>query len=208
MSFKEEIRHDYPLTKDSIVFDVGGYKGEWSDIIFKKYGCKIFCFEPVFDIESKDIDVYNIAVGGTSRVESWQVDKDSTGGYCSQGETKAVFVTDIMEVIKAHNIEHIDLLKINIEGMEYELLDRLIKADWISNITDIQVQFHRISESDRMMWEIQRDLKKTHETTYQFRYVWENWRLKNSFCPKCKGHVAVNSMGHYCTNHCGYEIII
>ena len=33
-------------------------------------------------------------------------------------------------------------MKINIEGGEYELLERLIAADLIRKIDDIQVQFH------------------------------------------------------------------
>ena len=36
----------------------------------------------------------------------------------------------------------IDLLKINIEGGEYEVLENLIENDLIKNIDNIQIQFH------------------------------------------------------------------
>ena len=208
MSFKEEIRHDYPLNEDSIVFDIGGYKGEWSQIIYDRYKCKIYCFEPVFDIQSNDFTVYPIGIGGRSRAAIIHVDTDKTGVFCSTGEAKTVVISDIMEVIATHNIENIDLMKINIEGMEYELLFRLLDADWVKNIHDIQVQFHRIAESDRLMWEIQDGLKETHYPTYQYRYVWENWRRKNNDCPMCGGNILVNSMGYYCNSNCGFETIV
>ena len=206
--FKEELRHDYPLTKDSIVFDIGGYKGEWSKIIFDKYGSEILCFEPVFEIVNPDIKIYPIGIGGKSRAETILVDTDKTGVFCKSGQPKTIIISDIMEVIETHDIDHVDLMKINIEGMEYELLNRLIDTGWVKNITDIQVQFHRSVESDREMWEIQQKLKTTHYPTYQFRYVWENWRRKNDFCPTCGGHVVTCGMGYYCEKNCGFEMII
>ena len=35
------------LSEDSIVFDLGGYDGQWSSDIFSKYRCTVYCFEPV-----------------------------------------------------------------------------------------------------------------------------------------------------------------
>ena len=40
-------RVNYDLSKDSLVFDIGGFKGEWSHTISKKYNCDIYIFEPV-----------------------------------------------------------------------------------------------------------------------------------------------------------------
>ena len=41
------LRLDYPLTSDSIVFDLGGYKGDWASSIYEKYKCNIYIFEPI-----------------------------------------------------------------------------------------------------------------------------------------------------------------
>ena len=43
----ETLRLNYNLDKNSIVFDLGGYKGEWTEGIFLKYDCKVYIFEPV-----------------------------------------------------------------------------------------------------------------------------------------------------------------
>src|SRR6266702_4175836 len=43
----ETLRLDYPLDQTSIVFDVGGYRGDYADAIHKKFGCQVYVFEPV-----------------------------------------------------------------------------------------------------------------------------------------------------------------
>ena len=40
------LRLDYSLNDESLVFDLGGYEGEWSADIFCKYGSNIYVFEP------------------------------------------------------------------------------------------------------------------------------------------------------------------
>lgn len=39
-------------------------------------------------------------------------------------------------------IDDIGLMKINIEGGEYELLERMIELGIINKVKDIQIQFH------------------------------------------------------------------
>jgi hypothetical protein len=74
------------------------------------------------------------------------------------------------------SVEKIDLIKINIEGGEYELLSRLIETGLIDKINNIQVQFHEVtSTSLSEMHIIQQSLSKTHKPTYQYEFVWENW---------------------------------
>ena len=44
---------------------------------------------------------------------------------------------------------------------------------------NIQVQFHNIAvESARRMERIQKAMEITHQPTYQYKFVWENWVLK------------------------------
>jgi hypothetical protein len=43
----EELRYAYPLTDDSLVIDLGGYKGQWASDIYARYNCRVFIFEPV-----------------------------------------------------------------------------------------------------------------------------------------------------------------
>ena len=43
----ETLRLNYPITRDSIVFDLGGYKGDFAADINNKYSCHVYVFEPV-----------------------------------------------------------------------------------------------------------------------------------------------------------------
>ena len=174
--FNEAIRYHYDLDGDSIVFDLGGYKGEWSENIYKQFGCKPYLFEPIF-MPLGNFRLYPFALGGYSRNTEIFVDADKTGAACKSGVKKSIVVRDIVEVLYEFNLD-IDLMKINIEGMEYEVLPRLIESGWIKRIKELQIQFHRLPTSDRDMWEIQNNLKSTHELSWQYRYVWESWKLK------------------------------
>ena len=70
-------------------------------------------------------------------------------------------------------------MKINIEGGEFELLERLIQTGLISRIKNIQVQFHNIAvESTKRMEKIHQGMYKTHQPTFQYKFVWENWVLR------------------------------
>ena len=40
------LRLDYPLTKESYIFVVGGYVGDYANDISNKYGCSVFVTEP------------------------------------------------------------------------------------------------------------------------------------------------------------------
>ena len=41
------LRLDYPLGAESVVFDLGGHKGEWAKRIHDRYGARVLVFEPV-----------------------------------------------------------------------------------------------------------------------------------------------------------------
>ena len=43
----QTLRLNYPLNKNSIVFDIGGFKGNWTKDIYSRYGCNIYIFEIV-----------------------------------------------------------------------------------------------------------------------------------------------------------------
>ena len=71
-------------------------------------------------------------------------------------------------------------MKINVEGCEYEILNRLISTGLISIIDNIQVQFHNFVEDSKSLKDkISRDLIKTHRLTYQYEFIWENWKIED-----------------------------
>ena len=83
------------------------------------------------------------------------------------------------EWMEKNDITNIDLMKINIEGGEYELLDRMLEENLVKVVDNLQIQFHDISpESHSRMMTIQKGLERTHSPTYQYRFIWENWKRR------------------------------
>lgn len=185
----KKLRLDYDLNDKSLVLDFGGYEGQWASDIFSKYECNIIVFEPVhffsdsirqrFTLNNK-IEVCQYGLGSSSRTETIHVSANGSSTFGKSSETQSIQILDIKDWIEKRNITKIDLIKINIEGGEYELLERLLDSNLIEIVENIQVQFHDISDdSRRRMNEIQKGLMKTHKLTYQYEFVWENWTKKD-----------------------------
>ena len=39
----------YPIQKESVVFDIGAYKGSLSKKVYKKFQCQLYLFEPLIE---------------------------------------------------------------------------------------------------------------------------------------------------------------
>lgn len=184
------LRLDYELDSFSIVVDVGGYEGQWSSDIFSKYCCSIFIFEPVekfyeeissrFKYNNK-IKVYKAGLSSEDKDIKISLLNDSSSLFKSDENTENIKILDASIFFIKNNIKNIDLIKINIEGSEYELLENLISNDIIKNIHNIQVQFHDfVPNAKERMEKIQTELLKTHHLTYQYEFVWENWEINKN----------------------------
>lgn len=178
-------RFDYPLDTDSLVLDLGGYEGQWASDVYSRYRCRILVFEPVEEFADRirerfasnpDIEVFDHGLAAETRTETIHVRGASSSTHNSKGSPEQIRLVDVREWFAEHGIGEVDLMKVNIEGGEFELLERLLATSLVAQVHDLQVQFHWISaDSDRRMAAIQEGLRRTHEPTYQYRYVWENW---------------------------------
>jgi hypothetical protein len=74
--------------------------------------------------------------------------------------------------------DEIALLKLNVEGAEYELLNHIIDAKLHRRIRNLQVQFHQIEDEpfEELYGAIASKLSETHTLTWRYPFVWENWR--------------------------------
>jgi len=187
----ETLRVNYPLSHESTVFDVGGYKGTWSEDIYEKYKSTIYIFEPInkFTKEiterfsnNNDIHIYAFGLGKEDTKTTINLEGDASSIYTeNKDNTEQIEIKSISNFIKENNIKNIDLIKINIEGGEYDLLDDLIQSKLVNIVKNIQVQFHELdSHSYKKMKDLQKLLGNTHVKTYGYDFVWENWKLENT----------------------------
>lgn len=184
----EALRYKYLLDENSIVFDLGGYEGEFAQKIYDDYGCYLYIFEPVkeyyeFIVErfknNNKVKVYNFGLSDKDEIVNISLNDNETSVFLPEGDKQKISLKSASSFINSEDIDTIDLLKINIEGGEFSVLPNLIENNNISNINNLQVQFHNfIDDAENLRAKIRNDLSQTHELTYDYFFVWENWKKK------------------------------
>jgi FkbM family methyltransferase len=182
------LRLDYDLSAQSTVLDVGGFEGQWASDVVAMYGCRVHVFEPVPGYaehirrrfaRNPLVDVH--AVGLSSQDESVlaSIAGDASSHHRAGEQTVRITLRCAAAVIDELALAQIDLMKVNIEGAEYDLLDHMISSGRISKVRDLQVQFHAfVPRAAEHMAAIRRALEQTHYPTYAYDFHWENWRRR------------------------------
>lgn len=158
----EKLRYEYDLNENSYVIDIGSYRREWANEIEKRYGCRVECFEAL------------------DNRAAWKFDGELEFGgafyYSSQLETEKPNRYKCFNIARWID-RRVDLLKMNIEGAEYELLDYLIDNGLIERIENLQVQFHVIEgmDTEKMYSKLNERLSESHFISWRYPFVWENW---------------------------------
>jgi FkbM family methyltransferase len=182
----EAQRYEYPLTGDSVVLDAGCYHGTFSEGIHQRYGCHVRAFEPVkqyFEISQArlagrtSISLFNFGVGPA----------DARLPIAVAGDWSSLHLLDrtrVHEEVEIRNVDSVldapvDLMKINIEGAEYDLLDAMLDRGLLAYVKYLQVQFHTYGGGEvgavarRLV--IRERLKATHDEQWCSDFVWESW---------------------------------
>ena len=179
---------NYELSKDSIVLDIGGYRGDFAYDIHSKYGCQVHVFEPISSFyefivhrfkDVDDIHVHNFGVADVDSKAQISLNGDESSVFKESKMMEDISLRGITEVLEELSIDKVDLAKVNIEGGEYPLLSHLIETKLIEKFSNIQIQFHTFADPDGMRRQsLQNKLKETHSEKFNYDFVWEGWRLK------------------------------
>jgi FkbM family methyltransferase len=184
------LRTRYNLTTDSFVVDVGGYTGDWASMMFCRYACNIDIYEPhptLYHHALKELFRHN----GMVRIFGYGLsDKSEKMTLYGDGYVSSLYPMQntmnhqIAEIRKASDVFNerysnkvIDVLKINVEGAEYEILPDLIQNYDMSKIRNIQIQFHQVVDGYAEKREkIQHDLAALgFVQTWNVEWAFENW---------------------------------
>lgn len=185
----ESQRYEYPLKPESVVFDGGGYHGQWAKEIAKKYGCQVHCFEPVYPLivasetSGYNVKVVNAGLGAFSRKAVFAIQENSSGAFGESEQKVEVDIVGIDEYLLKIGNPDVDLLKLNVEGMEYEILDELCGSGQIRKFKRIQVQFHgNVPEVNRRLEHLLRSIDRTHRLEWgEDPFIWMSFTLKTEF---------------------------
>lgn len=180
-------RFNFPLTKDSVVFEVGGYTGWWTEELRRFHGFlpQVYLFEPMkefYDQAVLNLSPYGCVkffnYGLSDKTETVEFGGDIYGsGKFSTGNRIEVYLRDVAEVVTVDL--NIDLMAINIEGGEYPLLERLLDSGTINRVDHLMIQFHNLFEGAiERRNRIREGLTKTHEEIWCYPFVWESWKRR------------------------------
>lgn len=179
--FHESQRYDYRLNKMCSVIDIGGYSGDFAFEIERRYGCNVTIYEASLPFTKRiqeritsthKIELRNAAVGRDYGWLDIHIKGDMTGAF-ADGPIERCPMMD------AASLDSAELLKINCEGGEYDILERLLETDRAKEYDDIQVQFHTVAPDWLNRYKaIHEGLKRTHRLTFDAPFCWQNWELR------------------------------
>lgn len=185
-----DILHDAPIKEGAVVVDVGAYVGEWAERMLARYQANIYAFEldprtfpklaRRFEGVSQ-VHCFDYGLGGRDSTLTLNQKEMGSTLYDKDGQRGAkgcvdVKVRDIVGVFDELGLQNVDLLKINIEGGEYEVLDRLLDTGRIKDVDCLMVQFHEwLDNANWHRIKIRHKLRKTHRQVWNYTFVWEQW---------------------------------
>ena len=131
------------LHSDSVIIDLGGHKGEFSSEVHEKFDCTAFIIEAMPDlyasiIQKPKLHTFHYAISDSIGSIQFHVSENpESNSIFSQSTTNAgtILVPSITleAFMNQQGIESVDLLKMDIEGAEFQVvgdcIDSLKKVD-------------------------------------------------------------------------------
>jgi FkbM family methyltransferase len=135
--------------------------------------------------------VHPYGLAGATREVDFVVAGDGSSAVRPGTEHCRVRMRAAAEVFEELGLARVGLMKVNIEGGEYELLEHLLDRDLIRRVDHVQVQFHDfVPGATRRMRAIQARLQATHALSWQYVFIWESWCRRSPSTPVVPGRVA------------------
>ena len=132
------------------------------------------------DADSR-VQLHPFGLAGRDRIESMAVGGPGSSVFGDPtspaffGSTE-IELRDVDAVLASVGADRIDLMKINIEGGEFELLDRLHETGWLGRSGPVIIQFHEFApDAHRARRRNRRQLAETHRCTWNYAWVYERW---------------------------------
>lgn len=189
----QRLRYVYDLGADSVVFDVGGYRGDFASEISRRYDSWVYVFEPIPAFHRSCEDrlrhrpkVLCLPYGLSDKSGSIPMAfADDASGLYNPKNAKApevmIMLRSFGDAMDALRLRQVALMKINIEGGEYPLLEHLLDTGLIHKIDRLQIQFHDFAERAVERREsIRSRLQQTHTQDWCYPFVWESWSRREA----------------------------
>lgn len=179
----------WDLDNTSLVLDLGGYTGVFSDRIIRRFDCNVYIYEPVaayykglvkkYEHNNK-VNIYNFGFSNINTDAVINCDGEASSIIKkSNSPTELIRLLNISEYLLKNPME-IDLMSINIEGSEYDVLNSLVDSKLIQQVKYLQIQFHFFNDQFYInkREEVLKNILNTHNVKFSFPFVWEGFERK------------------------------
>ena len=184
------ILHEADIDGSSVVLDVGAFTGKWAQHVVTRYDPVVYAFEPnprSFQRLSEQAQAnpklkpYQYGLGAQEETVDFTLNGLGSSMFDERAENVEVpriqvRIAAIDQVWQELQLDRVDLMKINIEGAEFPLLERMLETDMLSSVDTFLIQFHEWHpDAHRRRRRIQQALEKTHRQEWNYEFVWEKW---------------------------------
>ena len=189
---EDGLRYEFDVSPADTVIDVGGFEGDWAAEMVARYGCRVHVCEPVAALvtalqrrfgRNPAITIHPFGLAGRDSTEVISVMSESssvlrnTAAFHRHSSQETIHLRDGNDFLSEIALPDVAVMKINIEGGEYDLLEALIRSGRIASVRNVLIQFHDfVNDAEQRMKIIQQSLSATHEQTFGYDFVWGNWR--------------------------------
>ncbi|MCR8826877.1 FkbM family methyltransferase [Pseudosulfitobacter koreensis] len=178
------------VRQGDVVLDIGGYLGDWSADMTKRYGVVSHVFEPNPGFAAAmgerfgdytDVHVHAYAVGSEDGALELSDQANASSALVNEGPTVKGMVRALGAVSADLALGDVAVIKMNIEGGEYDLLPAMIDSGFMQRVDRLVVQFHKYSSEDVARRDaIREGLSHTHVCEWAYPFVWEQWARKDA----------------------------
>jgi FkbM family methyltransferase len=188
LSNREKLKYGMKLAPNGLVLDIGSYLGEFTQKVLNKNPDMTFClYEPIPKYFSacadkykdrENIIVHQKAVSADGRDITMQINSLRSRQQNKMALNSTVVQSESVQKI-FDSVINIELMKINIEGMEYECLEQLMLSDSLIKARHLLIQFHNFeSDSQERRTALRNKIEQDFNNIYTFEWVWELWIRK------------------------------
>lgn len=178
--FVDGIYNSLNLDNLNVVIDIGANVGLFTKYMLCKNAKKVFCYEPnklAFYSLSKNymnnnsVSLNNLAVSTNNDKLRLYLDPNNTLVSSAKRNTFNFYDVDsitLKQIFIQNNIDKVDLIKIDIEGMEYDLVEHM-DDEIFDKVNSFIIEYHDIESMDKYTG-VKKLSEKLEEKGYSIKF--------------------------------------
>lgn len=180
---------DYPDAVGGVVLDFGGFSGGFALRCERELKAKVYCYEPVPEYQEQilrslpqgsHIELRRHGVAAQSRRANFNLSGEATAEGQPLPGSVTVDLQSIVDILDRDAPEGAAFIALNVEGAEYEVLEKLIASGHITRAKYLRIQFHLTVPRARDRYSaIASNLTATHALAWRYPFIWESWSRRD-----------------------------